>query len=114
MTAQMVEDTFHACAVLNNMLLVHDGLDTLGSHATDWKPAAHVDLPPVPAADAREPAAGSGFAARRDRLRTHFHVASRAQEVLWMKSRGEVQADGPNSRHLEQCTDQEPCRACTR
>ena len=108
---RVAEHIFWACAVLSNMLGVHDGLDTLGAHEADFKPASP-DLPELVPENHVLPGAVN-HVARSKRLRTHFHVAANAEEVMWVKTRNEIQEEGPDQRMLSTCTAQRRCLACT-
>ena len=96
-----IEHTFRACVALHNILLRHDGRDTMGHYDTDWctrggddmvarediwaERCKHVVRAPHNESSCnsqREP----GHVTLREKLITHFGVARARYELAWPKT----------------------------
>ena len=103
-TPEGIDNTFRACCVLHNILLRHDGLNTLGNSARHWHPQdgevvrrrrlldavrVHRDRTTVRAPGGVPPTREPGFGARREALIAHYNVARLKGEVGWVKCAAE-------------------------
>lgn len=83
------------CAALHNVLMMHDGLDTIGSHTSDWcvydkdtdwtriERDSNVERWPVDVGDETPPA--DGHCALREVLIEHFQMQHNEGTVHWLK-----------------------------
>ena len=101
---QGIDNIFRACCVLHNILLRHDGLNTLGTSARHWHPQGgdvldrrrqldavriHRDRSTVRAPQGAPPQRDPGFNARREALIAHYNYARSKGEVGWVKCAAE-------------------------
>ena len=99
-----IDNVFRACCVLHNILLRHDGLNTLGTSARHWHPQGgealdrrrqldavriHRDRTTVRAPQGVPPERDHGFNARREALIAHYNYARSRGEVGWVKCAAE-------------------------